>query len=226
MALICSSDSCSHPGKQSRSRTPHPVAMGSALPVLGLLVLMALGLVGCQSPFAQSPSPTPSPTPTATPEPDDWTALRQRPLHLPSLAAGAACPVDHAHQVTPQFGPGVGTGPAYAVLFGDVAGAGDGVLGIAPASNFNSAEWGGQKVLWYMRPDQYEPILVRGHQLDGPNELRFERGDVPPIEDAFKAGPGWTGVATYTRVRAPGCYAYQVDGPDFTEVIVFLAQPE
>jgi hypothetical protein len=187
--------------------------------VRGLLVLMVLGLVGCQFPFAHSPMPSP----TATLAPDDWTALRQRPLHLPSLAAGTTCPIDHWHQVTPNYGPALGDGPAYAAI------AGDGVLIYAPPANFGSVAWGGNKVLWFVRPEEHGPILVRGQQLDGHNEVRFEFGDVPPPELAFRAeglNPGgWTGQPSYTRVRATGCYAYQVDARDFTEVIVFQARP-
>jgi hypothetical protein len=47
--------------------------------------------------------------------------------------------------------------------------------------------------------------LVRGYQLDGPNEVRF---DTPSL----------------TRLRAPGCYAYQVDGRTFSYVVIFEAR--
>ena len=30
-------------------------------------------------------------------------------------------------------------------------------------------------------------------------------------------------VPSYTRVRGPGCYAYQIDGTTFSRVIVFRA---
>jgi hypothetical protein len=125
--------------------------------------------------------------------------------------------------VNPQYGLGIGGGPAYAAI------GGDGVLAYVSAANFGSAEWGGGKVLWYVRSQQRGPILVRGQQLDGPNAIRFERGDVPAAELAFQAGGsdpgGWSSLPSFTRVRAPGCYAYQVDGTDFTETIVFQARP-
>ncbi|MEJ7790439.1 MAG: hypothetical protein WKF65_00500 [Gaiellaceae bacterium] len=45
--------------------------------------------------------------------------------------------------------------------------------------------------------------------------LRFSAGDL---------GEGsWLNKGTYTRVRAPGCYAWQIDGRDFTRVITFRA---
>ena len=35
----------------------------------------------------------------------------------------------------------------------------------------------------------------------------------------------WRQTATYTRVRAEGCYAYQIDGTTFSRVVVFRAAP-
>ena len=34
---------------------------------------------------------------------------------------------------------------------------------------------------------------------------------------------GWLQHGSYTRVRAAGCYGWQIDGTDFTYVIVFRA---
>jgi hypothetical protein len=236
MVAVSSRITSPHPERPSRGRARCRVRLsasdvsdtapvGSTLPMLGLLLVLVLGLVGCQLPFVQAPTPTP--TPTRTPVPDEWTALRQRPLHLPSLVAGAACPAEHARQVLPPYGPGIGSGPAYAALGLDVGALG--VLAIEPPSTFQSAEWGGSKVLWYVAPAYHGPVLVRGHQLDGPNEMRFELGNIPPLELDIGAGGtdpgGSSSLPSYTRLRAPGCYAYQVDGTTFTEVIVFPARP-
>jgi hypothetical protein len=35
----------------------------------------------------------------------------------------------------------------------------------------------------------------------------------------------WRSAGTYTRVRAAGCYAYQIDGTTFSRVVVFRAVP-
>jgi hypothetical protein len=162
---------------------------------------------------------------------NDPTALK-RPLHLPALAPGAACPVS---QVDPNvdfssFGiaAGIGNGPAYPV------GLASGTLTLAPAANFNSKLWGGQKVLWFVLPSYTGPVLIRGGRLDAPGTVvRFERGDVPPkllLIDRSTAVPG--GVSppagtryrpSYTRLKAPGCYAYQIDGATFSEIVVFRA---
>ena len=69
------------------------------------------------------------------------------------------------------------------------------------------------------------PVLVRGRQLDGPNELRFNRGLLPPREMRILPAPQLRTEPSFTRVRAPGCYGYQVDGIGFSYLIVFEAKP-
>jgi hypothetical protein len=73
--------------------------------------------------------------------------------------------------------------------------------------------------------------LIRGRQIDGPNELRFGPGDNPSTElqldesNMAVIGEGdWPNWPSYTRLRTPGCYAYQVDGTSFSTVITFQAQ--
>ncbi|MGH2531951.1 MAG: hypothetical protein ACRDJW_06545 [Thermomicrobiales bacterium] len=160
----------------------------------------------------------------ATPTTTDWTSLR-RPLDLPALAESAACPRTEGERVSRHFDFALGDGPAYASYLGP-----DGV------ANFGGAReeggWFYVKVLWIANPDYSGPMLVRGAQLDGSNELRFENGDDPTEELGLEGGgavadaPGWRHWPSYTRVRAPGCYAYQVDGQDFSEVIIFQAIEE
>jgi hypothetical protein len=58
--------------------------------------------------------------------------------------------------------------------------------------------------------------------------MRFDQGATPASELAFTAETNqgaWPNRPSYTRVRAAGCYAYQVDSARFSEVIVFEAQP-
>jgi hypothetical protein len=106
-------------------------------------------------------------------------------------------------------------------------------LHYAQAQNFGSQEWGGQKTIWAIQPGLTGLVLVRGVQLNGSNEVRFGRGDVPATELLFslpgeaQSDPpnnGWTYEIDYTRVRAPGCYAYQIDGETFSYVVVFRAE--
>ena len=93
-----------------------------------------------------------------------------------------------------------------------------------PKSEFAGGEWSGQKVLWVVDPAYRGRILIRGRQLDGPNELRFEHGLVPPREMHLIGRGPHTGRPSYTRLRAEGCYGYQIDGAHFSRVIVFEAR--
>jgi hypothetical protein len=84
-------------------------------------------------------------------------------------------------------------------------------------------------VLWVASPSYTGYALIRGHQIDGPNDLRFENGSDPQHELRFDGSPlsdGWRHQPSYTRVLAPGCYAYQVDGIGLSTVIVFEATLE
>lgn len=115
------------------------------------------------------------------------------------------------------FGPG----PAYPTL-----GSASGHAELVYLPTDGPDGWGGNKVLWTV-PRYYGPVVVRGRQIDGANELRFDRG------------PTWTNrlhrelrlVGPYpelnpaaTYLLSPGCYAYQVDGRGFSYLIVFQAR--
>ena len=75
---------------------------------------------------------------------------------------------------------------------------------------------------WIVDP-AYRPsvFLIRGLQLDGSVELRFGRGMRPATEMTLR-GPG--SHPSTTRLRASGCYAYQIDGFRFSKLIVFEAR--
>jgi hypothetical protein len=165
---------------------------------------------------------------------DVWAKLH-RPLHLPVVAAGAACPVSKLDTKTNfakyGVGRGIGRGPAYPI--------GSAFLRFSyppdPRSDFGGGEWSGTKVLWFVAPRYRGPVLIRGARLDAADELRFDRGVVPPTELRIKVGeqggypPGFPLVGqryrpSYTRLRAAGCYAYQVDGTSFSYAVVFRAE--
>ena len=199
--------------------------------LLGALFIAACGSGGSGS---TSLGASTSPPTASGPPAEIWETLRERPLQLPNLASGAACPRTPDGQVSPAYGPGLGTGPIYPVGLGT-----NGVLSFAyppdPSVEFAGSDWGGAKVLWVSSPAYRGPALIRGHQLDGPNGLRFGRGIDPsdelrlPQEPGARSigeEPGWRAWPSYTRLRAPGCYAYQVDGLDFTEVVVFRTAEE
>jgi hypothetical protein len=186
--------------------------------------LLALALVGAAAAALAA---------TAWPAGRGEPSLR-RPLHLPHVAPGGTCPVsgvDHRIPFVRRFGvgPGIGRGPAYPI------GLSAGVVQLVSASNFDSTAWAGQKVLWFVLPSYRGPVLIRGARIDGPGRVRFDRGDVPPLSIRIALHPtsgsptspvppqGTRFRASYTRVRGPGCYAYQVDGTTFSRVVVFRA---
>jgi hypothetical protein len=155
--------------------------------------------------------------------------LRQRLLHIEKLGAGESCSTSRPHRISSAFGPGLGDGPVYPVGFSE-----RGVLWFPypPPKNslFAGSEWGGQKVLWVSDPKYDGPILIRGQQVDGSNQLRFGQGSAAILQElAFRGhsadswAGGWRNFPSYTRLRAPGCYAYQVDGAGFSKIIIFRA---
>jgi hypothetical protein len=158
---------------------------------------------------------------------DVWKRLH-RPLHIPSIRPGSPCPTS---QPDPKgslsrlgfVGTAWGRGPAYPAGLGSAT---QPVLWFhyppPPESGFYGSNWGGQKVNWVVDPAYRGPILIRGRQLDGPNVLRFTAGEPPSTEMRIPARTRTN--PSYTRLRAPACYAYQIDGTTFSRVIVFEAK--
>ena len=157
-----------------------------------------------------------------------WTGLLRRPLHIPTTGAGTVCPATEQSGTLGDRGvdassvPAFGPGPAYPALGND---GGKAVLwyrvGWAPYEG-----WEGTKLLWTV-PGYNGPYIVRGRQLDGPNELAFDQGPswTNKLHGELRlVGPysGLNPAATFLRV--PGCYAYQVDGRGFSYLIIFEAR--
>lgn len=183
-------------------------------------------------PTHTGPAPSPlNPGPTRA---EVWASLLQRPLRLQTIPAGKACPASRSEEISRSFGkvldPTSGPGIAYPVL-----GGGTSVLPwVYSRANWGEI-WGGQKVLWVVRKHYTGPVLVRGRRIDGPEDMRFSDSSNPwrelqlpegeAVQQLVENGPAelWREYPSYTRVRAAGCYAYQVDGLGFTSVFVFKA---
>jgi hypothetical protein len=194
------------------------------LPRLLAVVTAGGGLAACSG-NSSDPSADASQGPTLA----TLANLRQRSLHTPQLNAAEPCSVSRPRPLSPAFAPGLGDGPVYPVGFNKRS-----VLAFEypPPKNslFAGSKWGGQKVLWVSNPNYDGPILIRGRQLDGANPVRFGQGGTTLLKElAFRRGQAdnWTGAwrnfPSYTRLRAAGCYAYQVDGAGFSDIIVFRA---
>lgn len=215
---------------QAPTPAPSPSPSPTRIGVAGIATA-ALSGAGATPVGVPTPRLTASPTPTTaaygatlTPEGNAWEGL-QRPLQLPVLAAGAPCPRSATQRGTvPDFPVAGGDGPIHVTPW-DTEGVYD-----VDRRYPNSEGWFSRKMLFIVATPSYRgPILVRGRQLDGPTEIRFQeslggtldeekRLDNPPGRSATNASLHWGG---YTLWQAEGCYALQFDGSDFSQTIVF-----
>ncbi|MGN6575007.1 MAG: hypothetical protein ACTHKG_04910 [Nocardioides sp.] len=174
--------------------------------------------------------------------PAEVVAGIRKPLDLPTLAPGEACPVSPTRRFAAAAGftgafDAVGSGPVYfASSSADVH--------MTPAKDRAGPEsgWLEQKVIWVVDRSYVGGLLLRGSRIDGPGELRFLHylgavgytdgagdGKRHP-ELAYARGglsrAGADSVSSYPSaifVDEPGCYAVQVDGVGFSETLVFRA---
>jgi hypothetical protein len=183
--------------------------------VMAALAVAALALI---EPLGASPTP--------------WAKLH-RPLHLPRLAPGAACPVSRVDgriawkRVNIFGGSGIGRGPVYPGL------GGSGGKAYARPDHQYGGPWASVKVFWYVRPSYRGRVLIRGHRLDGPQSLGFNGRRVPTRElriepwdsVSWEGQPtGSRGIPSGLRASAPGCYGVQIDGTTFSRVVVFTVE--
>lgn len=239
----------SGPRLSRRARVWRVISVGSAL--LALIVILGSNATWRRQAldlFPSAPAATPTPVTirlpplSSLPTPQDWLRLQARPVILPALAPGSRCPTTRGQPVSVDTGLAVGSGPIYAIYGGGSAA--DGVLQYQDASFLGkggASEWSAQAVAWAISPNYAGPALIRGRQLDGPNALLFNGGiDQQNFVGSWSREPllttlrligsrdsvTWAYWGTFTRVRAPGCYAYQVDGLTFSYLIIFQALPE
>lgn len=180
-----------------------------------------------------------APTETTAPPVDDpFLELRARPLRAKALRPGEYCP-NPSSRDTP-IAPGIpaevarGTGPVYVAFPGIPR-----FLDFFPPSKGSPAarsKWRGAEVVWASHPSYRGPVLVRGRQVDGRRRVGFGRGVLPEFELRLPAGnwteasdglrvwgrvvrpqPGWRVAIAPVRVRAEGCYLFQIDGTSFSE---------
>lgn len=161
---------------------------------------------------------------------EPWTTLR-RPLHIPHLSPGSKCPVSKVPSriawkgINIFGGEGIGQGPVYPGL-----GAHSGLL-FATRDEQYGGKWFGEKVFWYVQPSYRGPVLIRGRRLDGPQIVRFNGRRLPPAELHIESGQtvswqgqprGSRGVPSNVRIIAPGCYGLQIDGTNFSRIVIVI----
>ena len=95
----------------------------------------------------------------------------------------------------------------------------------------SGSAWSSASVTWAVSGSYTGPLLIRGEMLGGGGAIGFGRATTPYDElqllDAGQGAPriqgGGRAWITVARVQSSGCYAYQVDGTNFSEVVVFRA---
>lgn len=151
-------------------------------------------------------------------------AALKHPLHFPVLRAGQRCPAVRSTPFHTQDFGGMarGTGPVR-VLAG-------GAGGTAKLINPSGAPpWLALKTLWFSLPAYQGPFVIRAKRLGRPGPVALGEGPmvgplvVPPGPTLNSYTSGYRTVPGGLFVRAPGCYAWQVDGLGFSEIIVVRA---
>ncbi|HEY3036520.1 MAG TPA: hypothetical protein VGJ54_17915 [Streptosporangiaceae bacterium] len=151
-------------------------------------------------------------------------AALNRPLHFPAVRPGQRCPASPGKPVKASGFSGIalGTGPVRVI-------AGSTRRGIAQLINpTNSPPWLALKTLWFSVPAYQGPFIIRAERLGRPGPVALGEGPtvaplvVPPGPTMNGTG-GWREAPGGLWVRAPGCYAWQVDGLTFSETIVVRA---
>lgn len=160
---------------------------------------------------------------TTSTQPNYRAEFTARPLHLPVVGRGQACPTSGGTPIDAGGFGGVaqGKGPVHPI--------GADTHGDAPLiSTTQSPGWLAFKSLWFSEPGYQGPFLVRIRRIDGGGPAGLL--DDPQVTSFYvPAGPTVNGADGYreqpgaTWVKTPGCLAWQVDGLTFSHVIVVRA---
>lgn len=148
-----------------------------------------------------------------------------RPLHLPTLRPDQSCPTTPGRPFdNPNFGgTAFGDGQVRVIL----ADEGDLAHGQVDLGATTVPGWLALKTLWFALPAYDGPFIVRGERLDRPGLLEEGGGQAPTAGPlVVPAGPtpntfdGYRTQPDGAWVTSPGCYAWQVDGQNSSEIIV------
>src|SRR6266550_565947 len=147
----------------------------------------------------------------------------RRPLHLPQMQPGGRCPTSSGRALdNGQFrGIALGKGPVRPLIAGPQGRITHGVIPFA-----KNGTWWRIKTLWFAEPGYRGPVFIRGRRLLDDKPIVF--GEVPTLIDpqlpptqTLNGTGGWRQWPGSTFLRTLGCYAWQIDGTDFSHVIVF-----
>jgi hypothetical protein len=135
-------------------------------------------------------------------------------------AGKGPCPRTPGERPNPDIGIALGTGPAYAVL---------GFEGRKNVVELTADELRGgsfwHKTLWAIDPDYDGRVLVRGRGIDPPERIAFgyDGRALAELEFPAEETDRWRYGPSDTILPGPGCYAFEVGGSGFRDVIVFQA---
>jgi hypothetical protein len=209
--LVLVACTSSRPFPAPASHSPRPAASSTATSASAGLVVPATYQQAC---VGEGPICLPSAS-------GQIPAALNRPLHFPVLRPGQACPATSGSVVsTPAFeGFALGQGPVRPLI----AMSGDLRAGVTDMTR--ASPWFAFKTDWFSVPSYQGPFVIRATRLGGSGQVGMgETPNVGPL--VMPPGPsvnddkGWRNAPGDTWVRAPGCYAWQVDGLTFSEVIV------
>ena len=207
--------------------------------LLGIILLFLTGCSNVSSVQTPTKTPTATSTPTAVPVTRtanttvDWSSLESKPLHVPAISAGATCPVTPAQQhIVPDHQYAAGKGPLYLVN----EAISNPVIFLNAGSSDPGSSWEISKIFWEVSASYTGPILIRGSQMDGTHALNFNcglgqtavnnQGTEPILHELRLLGDPhgqWKTYLTFVRIQQAGCYAFQIDGQNFSESIVIQA---
>jgi hypothetical protein len=156
-------------------------------------------------------------------------ATLSRPLHFPAITEGR-CPASRGHYVATPLARGVALGSGLVRVF--INNAGDLRHGSAHLASTEFPEWQALKTHFFTSPAYQGPFLVRAKRLDDPGPIALGATPAQAAPLVVPSGPAANGMAGWrefpysTFVKAPGCYAWQVDGRTFSEIIVVRMLPK
>lgn len=191
---------------------------------LWLVALVPL-LAACTATPPVPPSPSLSPPTPPSSEDATVASLLARPLRLPSVPAGGVCPVSGATTrsaaTQESTARGLGTGPLYPITMyiGEDATLRLGQQTPGPDGRYEV------KVVWASTGAHQGPVVVRVARADGAGSgavrLSYQQSASRGDAVVFRLADQAADIPSSTSVSGPGCYAYQIDGLDLAEVIVF-----
>lgn len=105
-----------------------------------------------------------------------------------------------------------------------------------PSELAEERPWGTALITWASKARYRGSVLLRGRRLDGPGRIGFGDGTSPELGLRLPAGSwadagaggrgrnvsGWRITKVETWFRSEGCYAFQVDGRNFSYTLPFV----